>query len=191
MLEAEQRTLMKVLRLTLAVEAGLALIYFLWSAFRPALPLGVPSPADMLWGIGAAAALWIANLFLFSRAALRFRPLRELGSFRREVIEPLVEIIPERQIPAIYALAGFGEELFFRGVVMTELGLVASSVIFSLLHFGTAVRRYPITSLFYIVIGALLGILCASHSLWSGVIAHAFYDAFVLYTLKRRKHTSS
>jgi hypothetical protein len=99
-------------------------------------------------------------------------------------------------------LAGFGEELLFRGVLQRLFehwldsrgcgwigGLCASNVIFGLLHFLTAT---------YAVLAGLMGIyfgvlLDATHppSLVTAVVAHGLYDYLAFLLLRRAARTGA
>lgn len=84
------------------------------------------------------------------------------------------------------ALAGFAEELLFRGALWPALGLWGTSLLFGLVH--TLPRRslalYPV---FAAVVGLLLGLLrSGSDSVLPPMIAHAGIDAANLLWLSRR-----
>ncbi len=89
------------------------------------------------------------------------------------------------------ALAGFAEELLFRGALWPALGLWGTSLLFGLVH--TLPRRslalYP---LFAAVVGLLLGLLrSGSGSVLPAMIAHAAIDAANLLWLSRRQTAAS
>ncbi len=84
------------------------------------------------------------------------------------------------------ALAGFAEELLFRGALWPALGLWGTSLLFGLVH--TLPRRalalYPV---FAAVVGLLLGLLrSGSGSVLPAMLAHAGIDAANLLWLSRR-----
>ena len=69
--------------------------------------------------------------------------------------------------------SGLGEELFFRGLLMTTFGLVASSLAFGLLHQMRGSVRW-IWAAWATVMGLLFGALfLATGSLLGAVVAHA------------------
>lgn len=84
----------------------------------------------------------------------------------------------------VAALAGVGEELFFRGVLQRLFirwtkspwaGILIAAAIFSAIHmqFMGFLPRF--------MLGILLGALYwYSGSLWASILAHFFYDAFIL-----------
>ena len=81
----------------------------------------------------------------------------------------------------IAALSGLTEELFFRGVLLPETGLVVSSVCFGALHALTTVYFAWATA-----VGAGFGALTlAGDSLVTPIVAHATYNLGALLLLRR------
>ncbi|MDX1598446.1 MAG: CPBP family intramembrane glutamic endopeptidase [Marinobacter sp.] len=89
-------------------------------------------------------------------------------------------------------LAGFGEELLFRGVVqgwLTEqfgvvFALAAAAILFGLVHF---------LSLAYFVMATVLGVVLGLAYIWSEsllmtMVWHGAYDVVALYCLRRYPH---
>ncbi|MDR4508775.1 MAG: CPBP family intramembrane metalloprotease [Candidatus Brocadiaceae bacterium] len=80
----------------------------------------------------------------------------------------------------ISGLAGFAEELFFRGILQVKLGIIWASIIFGLLHFVT-----PAYGIVAIVMGLYIGILFHyTQSLLVPVQLHFIYDFAALVYLK-------
>lgn len=78
-------------------------------------------------------------------------------------------------------LAGFPEELLFRGSVQPELGVIPAAVIFGALHAAT-----PAYFVYATVAGALLGGLTAWRGgLWSAIAAHTIIDVIMFLLLIR------
>jgi hypothetical protein len=88
---------------------------------------------------------------------------------------------------ALLALAsGFAEEMFFRGALQPELGLIAASIVFGLAHL---VPRWPLVlwSLFAIAIGLVFGsVFDWTGSLWAPAVAHVVVNGVNLPMLSRR-----
>jgi membrane protease YdiL (CAAX protease family) len=81
---------------------------------------------------------------------------------------------------AIALLSGISEELFFRGVLLPEIGIVASSAIFGALHALT-----PLYALWAGLTGAGFALLTMyGGSLVTAIIAHATYNAGALFALR-------
>ena len=80
------------------------------------------------------------------------------------------------EIAVISAVAGIGEELLFRGVLQSELGLFSASVLFGLAHMGGGGTLA--FGCWVMVMGGMLGILAiVTEGLLAPIIAHAVYDA--------------
>lgn len=78
-------------------------------------------------------------------------------------------------------LAGFPEELLFRGSVQPELGMIPAAIIFGALHAAT-----PAYFIYATVAGALLGGLTAWRGgLWSAIAAHTLIDVVMFLLLIR------
>ena len=77
------------------------------------------------------------------------------------------------QILLIALASGVGEEIFFRGWLLNEIGLFLSSLIFGLVHLPPN-RNWRYWPLFAFIIGLLLGAICLwTHTLLFAVAAHA------------------
>lgn len=130
----QARRLLVLVFLTEGAVLGLALLLARW--FRIELfPLTMDFAGDVLKGTLAALPPLALFVFSLSRGADRIPGLRSL---RRKVmgdIRPLFMDVGAAELVLISACAGFAEELFFRGVLQTKLGIVAASLIFGLVHF--------------------------------------------------------
>jgi hypothetical protein len=79
--------------------------------------------------------------------------------------------------------SGIAEEAFFRGAMQPRLGLVATSLIFGMVHFAPKRELLPWTG-FALVAGFVLGALyVATESLIAPVAAHAVINAVNLRRL--------
>jgi CAAX protease family protein len=92
---------------------------------------------------------------------------------------------PSLGLPEVLVLAicsGISEEIFFRGVLQREVGIVAASALFGLLHpLGVAYVIWAGT------VGAGLGALfVVTGSLAAPAAAHAVYNLLALVYLRRR-----
>jgi membrane protease YdiL (CAAX protease family) len=163
------------LRLEWLLSIGLTLLSILWAWMR-ALPLAAmlePSFGGVLTGIGAGAALWSTIPLL-----LRSTSMRRVWS---EVLLPFSRSLDTRDVIVIALLSGFTEELFFRGVLLPEIGLVASSLCFGALHALCRVYFAWAT-----LVGAAFGALAlTTGSLIPAIVAHATYNFGALLILRR------
>ena len=90
----------------------------------------------------------------------------------------------------VAALAGLGEELFFRGVLQDELGIWIASAIFGLPH-GPSRELWPL-AVWATGMGVFLGALYqASGNLFVPALAHALYDGAALIYVRRVGDTGS
>ncbi len=106
-----------------------------------------------------------------------------LGSLKRTIIDDIKPIFSETKfidLCFISACAGFGEELLFRGVIQAKLGIVASSIVFGLLHFITPAYCFIAT-----IMGFYIGYLFLYYdSLLVAVQLHFIYDLGALILIR-------
>ncbi len=163
------------LRLEWSLSAALVVLAVVWAALRD-LPLGtllVPSTWSVLAGIAAGAALWSTIPLL-----LRTPSMQRVWT---EILQPFTATLGPRDMLVIAALSGVTEELFFRGILLPEIGLVASSLCFGALHALCAVYLLWATA-----VGAGMSALAlASDSLVTPIVAHATYNLGALALLRR------
>ncbi len=187
------------LRLAAVFEGGLAVV---------ALVLGFVFHIDAFADLhlnGAGVALGIAAALLPFLAVLasdrfRFSALERIKRVVLEILGPALDTCRWYELIFVAALAGFGEELLFRGVLQRLLerwldfggsgriaGLIASNVIFGLLHCLTPT---------YAVLAGLMGIyfgllLDATNppNLLTAMIAHGLYDYLAFLLLRQATRT--
>lgn len=161
--------------LAVAGEAALVVLAIVWSRWR-AIPLEWGAPLEgVAIGFIAAVGLALANWYVLRRAPARLG-VPAVRRLYHDSLKPMFGRITALDAVIISLAAGVGEEMLFRGVMQPELGLVAASVIFGLLHTGG--RGTMAFGVWVTVMGAALGGL----AWWTGgllapVIAHAAYDA--------------
>lgn len=163
-------------------EGALFLAGLLWMLARD-LPLSLGEPVSGI-AIGLAAALGLAAVqYVLLHYAPDVAPVRALRRLYRELLFPLFRASTSIEIIVISLLAGVGEELFFRGAVQPEWGLIAASVVFGLCHVGGRVTL-PL-GIWAACTGVLLGwLLIATGGLLAPIVAHAAYDALALSYLR-------
>lgn len=134
---------------------------------------------DLAAGAGAAAALigfWQLGLLLLPGA-------RALEKVIAETIGPL----STAEVITLASLSGFAEEVFFRGAVQSQWGILPATVLFALLHIGPG-REFRLWTLFALVAGAALGALM----IWRGNLlapAAAHFAVNVVGLLRLQKRT--
>jgi membrane protease YdiL (CAAX protease family) len=164
----------RFLRLEWTLSLALIALGLVWASVRE-LPIAArcqPTPWAIAAGATVGALLWLALPLLFWAPAMR--------RVRDTILVPFSRSLRVRDIAVIAVLSGASEEFFFRGVLLPEIGLPASSLIFGLLH---AVNWIYVA--WAALTGAGLGLL-ATHggSLVAPVVAHATYNFGALLVLR-------
>jgi uncharacterized protein len=144
---------------------------------RNAFALGDSAVFGLL--VGAISACGTVAL-----GVLLYRLLPTLRRLSNELAPHLVDGAKRRDLILVSIFSGVGEEAFFRGALQPEIGLVASSLLFGVLHVGPD-RRYLIWTLWAVAAGFLFGLLY----LWTGgiltpVTAHVMHNGATLLLWK-------
>jgi len=183
---------MSFFRQAILVEGGLAVV-----AVIVAFCFGIDFRAYCLcnsetWYFIAWAVLpLIAGYFVLQ--ALPFASLRRIDRFVRDIFWQHMGHLTLGQLALIAALAGLGEELFFRGLI--QLGLSAAfgtqwlAILLTSLLFGLAHAITPTYCLLAFVISLYLGFLFVwTDNLLVPIAVHAFYDFFVFVCIRLTPH---
>ncbi len=180
----------QILLVSLIVEGALAGIYFVWFALRGESIGGIafwrwPTQDELLLGLAGTLPLFFLNFTLFGKLGERVSCLRSCYEFRDRVVQPLANQLDWVGAVLVSLCAGIGEELFFRGVIQGEAGIIIASLAFSFLHFGRAATKYALVVFVYTVIGFYFGFLASySDSLLVPIISHAVYDLGAILYLR-------
>ncbi len=171
-----------LLILTFIIE-GIVLIValFLASLFKIKLfPLTTHLPRDIL--LGTFWALLPLALFIFLLSG-KADSIPIIGSLKKTIITDIKGIFSKTKlidICLISIMAGFAEELLFRGVIQVKLGIVAASIIFGFLHFLT-----PVYCIIAIFMGFYIGVLFYVYqSILIPIQLHFIYDFGALVYLR-------
>ena len=189
----------RVLRVAIYFEAGLgigALLVGWLIGFNP-IDYFQLEPINLLY----AAALTIPPvLFFITLTHLPLAPLKLIRERLDEIIVPLFGRLTILELGLVSLVAGWGEELLFRGLLQPALGslmrgyediagLVLSNIVFGLAHLVTPS---------YAVIAAVLGAFMGATFLYFDdlavpIVIHALYDfaALVYYLRIARKPSAS
>jgi len=173
-----------LVRLELVASAFLLGVAAAWSAargldlaaaLRPSL---AAAAAGLACGLGLAATLPLVTA-PWARRVLVLRGLRRAWDTLESGIGPG---LGARDVGVLALCSALSEEVFFRGVLQRELGLVAASVVFGLLHpLGVAYVLWATA------VGAGLGVLfVATGGLAAPAVAHGVYNLVALTYLRRR-----
>lgn len=164
----------------------LVVVAALWSALR-GLPLdffGTSFAASVFLG-GLTAAATVASGLLVYRL---LPPLRRISD---ELAPQLVDGADRTSLVLVSLFSGVGEEVFFRGAVQQEFGLVVASVLFGVVHLGPD-RRYLLWTAWAVVAGFVFGYLFViTGGLLAPILAHAGHNAATLLLWKRSRRRSA
>ncbi|MGB3632468.1 MAG: type II CAAX endopeptidase family protein [Rubrobacteraceae bacterium] len=134
----------------------------------------------LLGTLTAAATISLGVLF--------YRLVPIMRQISDELAPTLVDGTDKSSLVLISIFSGIGEEMFFRGAVQPEFGLVVAALAFGLVHIGPD-RRYLVWTAWAVLAGFLFGFLYElSGGLLAPVIAHATHNAatFLLWKHSRK-----
>lgn len=118
--------------------------------------------------------------YAISKKAEGVKYVKHLREIALLYLKPIFSKCTNLDIFFISLLAGFSEELLFRGVLQIKFGIVVASLIFGLLHFVSPI--YFITAT---VMGFYIGYLFSYYdSLLVPIQVHFTYDYILLMYLK-------
>jgi membrane protease YdiL (CAAX protease family) len=125
-----------LIRMELAASAVLLTASAVWSLARGIDLLAVlrPTLITIVQGVGAGLALAMTLPLVtapWARRVLLLRGLKRAWDALESGLGPGLRI---REVLVLAVCSGISEEIFFRGVLMHDGGIVASSVVFGLLH---------------------------------------------------------
>lgn len=145
------------------------------------------SPWDFMdWDLDAVGIGLLATLPMY----LAFQLFKEPRDIAVEVLGGVLSRCRWDDMVLVAALAGFGEELFFRGVLqpwiaawspITAFFLV--NLLFGLVHFASVTYFFIAT-----IVGMYLSWLTygiGEPNLWRAIVAHGAYDAIAFYLIVR------
>ncbi len=170
----------------LAVYGALAVAALVLAAIRgespfittPQLPLGGAALIALSLALGAALA---ATTVASTRALIRwFAWARRL----HEALRPAVKDASTARLFGMAVLSGIGEELFFRGLLVPALGVLASSLLFGVLHQVPGPARFVWAAWAALMGLAFAGIFRLTGSLAGPLLAHVVINAMNLVFLR-------
>lgn len=144
----------------------------------PSLPLGAAALVAVSLALGAALAVltvvatrWLVRRFMWARRL-------------HESLRPAVKDASTGQLLGMAVMSGLGEELFFRGLLVPALGVVASSLLFGVLHQVPGRARFVWASWATLMGLAFAAIFRLTGSLAGPVLAHVAINAVNLVFLR-------
>lgn len=167
-----------VLRGLVIGELALGLVALVWaSRSETSIPYHLDT-RTLLISVGLTVVLTVANFGLFA-VGRRFEFARDVYSFFDDEIFPLLREATVVDVIVLAAVAGFSEELLFRGMLQPRMGLVAASVLFGLLH-GPDYKLWPF-AVWAACVGAGFGIVYReTENILIPMLVHALYDGVAL-----------
>lgn len=172
----------RIVRLEATLAGSLLVAAFTWGWIRE---LGLWSQlritlTDLAIGFSAASVLCLSLPFLTSTWASRVLLLREMKGVWDDVLTPLGKSLTLAEIGTLAMLSGFSEEIFFRGTLQREIGIIGASLLFGLLH--------PL-NLSYVIWAASVGFVFGAlyqltGSLLPPILCHGGYNLAALLYLR-------
>ena len=134
-----------------------------------------PTLPDLAVGVAAVIPAFMLSL-VGSLLTLYFQPdvFEDLGDTMEEMASgtevTLVSVL-------IFASAGLGEEILFRGAIQPRFGIVLTSAFWALVH---TQYQFSFVVLGLFLVGLMFGLMRKYVSTTSAIIAHALYNAAVV-----------
>jgi membrane protease YdiL (CAAX protease family) len=174
----------RLLPLAVIGEGALALAGGVW-LFLGGFPVRLgATPAALAAGVGCALVLSVVQWWL-QRHAPGIGPVPYLRELRRTYFQPLFAPLSFAELAAISALAGVGEEIFFRGAMQAAFGWPLATLAFGLCHIGPGRRGWILVLWATAAGGALAWLAGVTGGLLAPIIAHAGYDLAALLWIRR------
>lgn len=172
-----------VLSTVIVIEAVLLGVSAVWclASNIDLLPVLMNARAEHFL-LGGVIGVSLSAVGLFLTKVESFKSFHQLVY---EIMGPLFVHSRIVDIALIAAASGFCEEVFYRGVLQTQFGILIASLIFGFCHF--AGKQFYLYVIWATLAGYLFGRLFEiSHSLWLPITAHAVSN-FVSIVILRQK----
>ena len=168
----------RLLLLVFVTEGLLLAVAVGWIRLRGlSVELGALLPG-LITGLAVASLLAWAN-YLLLRVAPPVEPVEAIRRLYRETLQPLFAKATPFEIIGISVAAAVGEELLFRGVLQSELGIGMASILFGLAHIGG--RNSVMFGVWVMGMGGVLGTLVPlTGGVLAAVVAHGVYDVLAM-----------
>jgi membrane protease YdiL (CAAX protease family) len=142
--------------------------------------LGMHGVAALLSSAGAGVCLGVLTIGATREAVRRF----SWGRALHQALQPAVGRASNGTLLAVALASAVGEELFFRGLLVPQLGVVLSALLFGALHQLRGPARLAWMGL-ATLLGLLLGtVYAATGSIAGPILAHALINAANLRFLR-------
>jgi membrane protease YdiL (CAAX protease family) len=166
---------------------GLLLLALGWGAVRGRPDVlrmpGRTAPTEPLIGLALGTGFALVVVFLSRWATHRLQWARVLHQEFRHLLGEL----GAREVLLLAAASAVGEETFFRGAMLPDLGLWLSSALFALPHIGPGARFLPWTATSFVVGLALGGMFIYTGDLAGPIAAHFLINLINLNHITRER----
>ncbi|MCC6220027.1 MAG: CPBP family intramembrane metalloprotease [Deltaproteobacteria bacterium] len=170
---------------TFLIEGALIFVSLIWAKHRQLILFNRFDYVYIAYGVLLCFPLFLLNAIFFAKESSKWEAILKCQEFKDEIAKPLADKLDIGSAFIVSALAGFGEEMFCRGILQTEFGIVIASAAFAILHFGSAVKHYLFIAALYLLIGFYFGfIYLFSQSIWTPIIVHVVYDFVAILYLR-------
>lgn len=163
---------------------GVAFAWFVRGEPLWALLLRLDTPVQTLGFAALSATASISLIGLMYRANRRFaQALKRSGG---HVAEETLKVAGYPVMYVVVAMAGFGEEILFRGGLQPTIGIVPAAVLFGLSHGGWRREMWA-----YVAAATGAGLIFGTvyhltNSIWVPVIGHAVHNVVSVMAIGRR-----
>jgi membrane protease YdiL (CAAX protease family) len=179
----------RLLPLAVMGEGALAIAGGVW-LYVGGYPVTLAATPAALGAALATTAVLAAVQWWLQRHAPGIGPVPALREMQRTLLQPLFAPLSYAELIAISALAGVGEEIFFRGAFQATFGWPAATIAFGLCHVGLT-RRSWVLGFWATGAGVVLAWLAIrTGGLAAPILAHAGYDFAALVWLRREARRS-
>jgi membrane protease YdiL (CAAX protease family) len=178
------------------IEGGLLGIALIWARLAR-IPLGQQfSPIfPQVWiGFGLGGSVLMMSGVIVLYGTRYFAWCRRIKNLVEQEVAPLFCGFSVASTALIALISGLSEEVLFRGVLQSQIGLVGASVLFGLAHVWR--KDAVVYGVYATFIGALLGgVYAVTQNLWGPVTAHVLNNfVAILYCRQlpecRQRHES-
>lgn len=127
----------------------------------------------IVWGVGATIAGFVILAGLgYAIQQLGIQPDNPQADAIANALTPATAV-------AVAALAGMGEEFYFRGFLLDRVGNFTQATLFALLH-ATYLTAFQVILPF--ALGLAFGWLVRKTNLWTAIVSHTLFNAVMLVT---------
>lgn len=137
----------------------------------------------LLIGTGGGILMFLVHLLIIFPGGEKNPLYRWIYQpFARILLKPL-KLLGLEDVFLIACISGFGEEIFFRGLLQWRFGIVPASIVFGIIHiWGKKAIPY---ALYATAMGFYLGgLFLYTNNIWSPILAHLLNNLLGLLAIK-------